>query len=337
VAPTRVHLLEIEPDLGAFLSHEEREVAHRLTAPVVELSAGEFSLDELAHETDAFAGILLDGIVLNHLGAGEQCSLRLLGPGDVLTLSGRGQISWLETSWEAAGTIVLVMLDDHFLAAVQQLPRLVSGLQARITEQLERLSAHMVVCQLPRVSDRVLALLWLLAESWGRVTTSGTVVPIALTHDTLGELIGAKRSTVTLAVTDLAERGAVIRSDAGWLLLERPERAVAGTNAGAPNVIPAGPSGWKPAETEPPELVFDYQQTVETIVALRDEHLRTAEMFRDGLERVALSRERSRELRARAGADRRARQRHKDERHQELDQTLAGSPAVDWLHHHDHP
>ena len=329
-----MHLLEVEPDLAAFLSHEEREVAQRLTAPLIELPAGAFSLPELGSETGAFAAILIDGIVLNHLGVGEQQALRLLGPGDALTLFGRGQISWLRTSWEAAGTIVVVMLDDHFLAAVRQLPRLLSGLQARLADQLERLSAHMVVCQLPRVSDRVLALLWLLAESWGRVTGSGTIVPIALTHDTLGELIGARRSTVTLAVTELTERGALIRSDRGWLLLERPQDPVVGSDIQAPSVILPRPTGWElvaPPAADP----VDRQLTIDMIVALREEHLETTRRFRDGLERAALSRERSRELRARIGAARLDTQRHRAQRQDQSARVLGGSDSVDRLHHHD--
>jgi CRP/FNR family transcriptional regulator, cyclic AMP receptor protein len=313
---TRVHLLEVEPDLAAFLSPEERELAQRLTAPVVELPAGPFSLAEIAEETGGFGAIIRDGIVLNRLGAGDQPALRLLGPGDVLTLFGRDQISWLQTSWEATDSVVLVILDDHFLAAIRQLPRLVSGYQARLAEQLERLSAHMVVCQLPRVADRVLTLLWLLAESWGRVTRSGTIVPIALTHDTIGELIGAKRSTVTLAVTELYERGAVIRSDGGWLLLERPPDAVAGSQVPAPDAIPTGNSVWQ-LMAPSPALMVDHQQTIEMITALREQHIRTTRRLHDELERAALSRERSRKLRERTGAARRHRQRQRDERQHE--------------------
>lgn len=320
VTSTRVRLLEVEPDLAAFLSHEERDVAHRLTAPLIELPPGPMSLEELGTETDAFAAIIIDGIMLNRLGTGDQRALRLLGPGDVLTLSGRGQISWLQSDWEAAATttpaatVVLVMLDDHFLAAASQLPRLTSGLQTRVAEQIERLAAQMIVCQLPRVGDRVLSLLWLLAESWGRVTASGTVVPIVLTHDTIGELIGAKRSTVTLAVTELYERGALIRNDSGWLLLERPRPGGADRQLAAPNLIAAGPSGWELADPPPPELVVDHQQTIDAVLALGEQHLKSAELFRERLERAALSRERSRELRERSGAARLDRQHHRDDR-----------------------
>ena len=34
-------------------------------------------------------------------------------------------------------------------------------------------------------------MMWLLAESWGQVTSAGTTLPLTLTHDTLGGLVGA--------------------------------------------------------------------------------------------------------------------------------------------------
>jgi CRP/FNR family transcriptional regulator, cyclic AMP receptor protein len=315
VMPDFIHLLEVEPDLAAALSLEERGVVERLTVPVITLDVGALSLRDLGDETEAFAAIILDGIILNHLGAANQPALRLLGPGDVLTLHGDDQISWLQISWAAPTEARLVLLDVHFLAAVRQFPRLLFGLQARIAEQLERLSAQMVICQLPRVGDRVLALLWLLAESWGRVTASGTVVPIELTHDTIGEVIGARRSTVTLAVSELSERGALIRGNAGWLLLERlPDRRTGG-HTPPPSPIPREPSAWEvagPLSAEPP--VIDHDQTIQTIIALGEQHLESTERFRDGLERAALSCARSRELREQMGAARLMRQQRRRQR-----------------------
>jgi hypothetical protein len=45
------------------------------------------------------------------------------------------------------------------------------------------------------------------------------VVPIELTHTALGHLIGARRSTVTLALGELSRLGAVVRRDDGaWVL-----------------------------------------------------------------------------------------------------------------------
>jgi Mn-dependent DtxR family transcriptional regulator len=47
-------------------------------------------------------------------------------------------------------------------------------------------------------------------------------VPLRLTHEALGHLVGAQRPTVTLALKDLRDRRLVTRLGRdGWLLAER--------------------------------------------------------------------------------------------------------------------
>src|SRR3712207_5870012 len=64
-----------------------------------------------------------------------------------------------------------------------------------------------------------MATLWHLGERWGRMSPAGVVVPLALTHETIGRLAGAERPTVSLALTALAERGDVIRREDGAFVL----------------------------------------------------------------------------------------------------------------------
>src|SRR5262249_7180941 len=146
----------------------------------------------------------------------------------------------------------LGLLDDHVLAAARRFPRLVTGLQVRIGEQNERLAAQLVVCQMARVEDRVLAMMWLVAQSWGRGAGSGTVLPLNLTHDVLGELIGAKRSTVTLALSRLAEANCLIKQDQGWLLIDSLPTVVADESTGLPAFVEPGPSPWDDSFAVPP-------------------------------------------------------------------------------------
>jgi len=131
-----------------------------------------------------------------------------------------------DSSTRAVGGTRLVLLGGELLLATRRWPGLARGLYERFAQQTDRLATQLVICQLPRVDQRLLALMWLLAESWGRVTASGTTLPLKLTHDVLGALIGARRPTVTLALRDLAERGAVVKRDQGWLLLEPPRDTV---------------------------------------------------------------------------------------------------------------
>jgi len=117
----------------------------------------------------------------------------------------------------------LALLGRDMLLAIRRWPLISAGLQAHLGEQTERLTTQLMICQLPRVDERLLAIMWLLAESWGQVTPAGTLLPVALTHAALGGLIGARRPTVTLALGNLTASGRLRRQERGWLLMGSPE------------------------------------------------------------------------------------------------------------------
>lgn len=218
---SNVRLLEVEPEIGRFLTSPERVAVSRLVSvPVATVLRGEFTL---LGEGESFAALVLEGMLFQRLRVAGQAALRLLGPGDILAVGTTLRSPLLaQAECQAAAPTQLALLGDEVLSAARRWPRLMAGLHVRIGEQSERLAIQLVICQIPRVEERLLALLWLLAESWGRVSPVGTVVPVSLTHEALGELIGARRSTVTLALRELTERGAIVRQNGSWLLLESP-------------------------------------------------------------------------------------------------------------------
>lgn len=220
----RVRLLEVDPDLGSSLSSEEFAEARQLAVPAVIVGRE----DDLTHfaQPDAFGLLVLDGLVLAQLRIADQTGMRLLGPGDIVpSEKPLAPMLVVESSLRALPDTRLAILGREVLFAARRWPSLLTALQLRAAQQAERLTAQLVICQLPRVDQRLLSLLWLLAESWGRVTPTGTALPLKLTHEALGALIGARRPTVTLALRELAERGAIIRQAEGWLLLEEPAGA----------------------------------------------------------------------------------------------------------------
>jgi hypothetical protein len=76
---------------------------------------------------------------------------------------------------------------------------------------------------LTRVDDRLLALLWCLAERWGRVVPGGVLVNLRLPHRTLAGMVGARRPSVTTALGQLIARGDIERRpDGGWILHGQP-------------------------------------------------------------------------------------------------------------------
>jgi hypothetical protein len=103
------------------------------------------------------------------------------------------------------------------------------------------------------VELRVLALLWHLAERWGRVGREGVVLPVKLTHETLGRFVGARRPSVTLAMGQLADDGLITRRDDGAWVLPPRSQDVLSAWLGVPQ---EGPVDWSFAlrlRREPPD------------------------------------------------------------------------------------
>jgi CRP-like cAMP-binding protein len=81
------------------------------------------------------------------------------------------------------------------------------------------MSVHQALLSLSPVETRLLVLFWHLAERWGRVTPAGVVLPLGLTHQILGQLVGCRRASVTTALKEVVESGAAIRRPDGSGLL----------------------------------------------------------------------------------------------------------------------
>jgi CRP/FNR family cyclic AMP-dependent transcriptional regulator len=226
-AHATIRLSEAEPDLVRFLSPEDSEQAREIQLPVHSVTKGNANLQRLFEHNGAFGAFVLEGMLLQSLRLGSHAGLRLLGPGDVLSLTQAPQsLLVVEATCRATVPTRLALLEREMLVAFRRWPLIAAALHSQTGEQSERLVTQLMICQLPRVDERLLALMWLLAESWGQVTPEGTLLPIALTHAALGGLIGARRPTVTLALGNLTNSGAIRRQPRGWLLLGSPQDLV---------------------------------------------------------------------------------------------------------------
>ncbi len=227
-----IRLFEEEPSLVRFLDPADAERASHLRLPVHSLGKGDAHIGQLFERNGAFGAIVLEGMLLQSLRLSGHTGQRLLGPGDVLSLTQTpSSMLVVEATCRATVPTRLVLFDRDLLLAVRRWPSIAAGLHVHIGEQSERLVTQLMICQLPRVGDRLLALLWLLAESWGQVTPNGTLLPVPLTHASLGGLIGARRATVTLAIGALSEAGLIGREPRGWLLRGTPDQLTAPVRA----------------------------------------------------------------------------------------------------------
>jgi len=317
--PSRsVHLLKIEPDVGRLLSPDEREAAADLTLPTLSVGRNAHDILEQIEGAGAFGAFVLEGMLLDQIRLGDQLGIRLLGPSDLIWLrSTPPPMIVSELACRAAAPTRLALLGDELLSAANRWPQLIAGLQLRLACQSDRLAAQLVICQLPRVDQRLMAMMWLLAESWGRVTAAGTTLPLALTHDALGGMVGARRPTVTLALGELTDRGAVVRLDQGWLLIEEPpQRSAWAETIHAPALLDQPVSEWSStadrganAERDRAELESSYVALREAVSALREQHARNTDRFQERLTQMATTRKRCAASRERLAQERISRQR----------------------------
>ena len=114
----------------------------------------------------------------------------------------------------------LAWLDAEFAAATAQWPEITSALLGRAIRRARLLSVRTALLELKHVDLRILLLLWPLADRWGHVRTDGVYVDLPLTHELIARMVGAHRTTVTVAVQRLKDAGRLGRTDRqGWVLL----------------------------------------------------------------------------------------------------------------------
>jgi CRP-like cAMP-binding protein len=213
-----VRLLDVEPGIGRFLTPEERDAAGLLELPVRDLPSGSDDVDALLVEEGAFGALVLSGMLSGEISVNDRVARRLLGVGDLYLRAAElpELLTW--SSCRATKGTRLALLDDEILIAVYRWPRIVAGLLTHAAEQSERVAVQLAISHLPHVEERLVAIMSLIAERWGYVTPRGTVIPVPLTHETLGSMIGARRPTVSIALGSLAQRDVLVRHHHGWLL-----------------------------------------------------------------------------------------------------------------------
>jgi CRP/FNR family cyclic AMP-dependent transcriptional regulator len=221
-------LLELDPDLGRALT-DGRRLAAQAAVPVrvLALGRGPWDAERFGTVAAAHIGVLIvDGLVGRELLADDVASMELLGPGDILRPwdeAAESELLRAVVRWSALAPSRLALLDHQLAVRLAGYPEIYSVLLERFAIRTRRLAMLQAISQFNRVDRRILTLFWHLAERWGRVTPDGVLLPLALSHRMLGQLVGARRPTVSGALAELSRAGEVLRGDAGtWLLTGTP-------------------------------------------------------------------------------------------------------------------
>jgi hypothetical protein len=223
-----VRVLEADPDLGVLLGPARAaEAAERLVAREYLVRPGPWADPRVQRAGAGQIGLLLlEGLVARELLLSDNVSTELLGPGDLVRpWQGHGPSRLLrsEVRWSVLEPTRFAVLGRGFAMELARYPEVHAMLIDRVTERAHRLALTQAISQLNGVDQRILTLFWHLGERWGRVTSDGVLVPLTLPHRVIAQVVGARRPTVSTALTQLVKDGALQRlSDGTWLLRGEP-------------------------------------------------------------------------------------------------------------------
>ncbi|HET8951284.1 MAG TPA: Crp/Fnr family transcriptional regulator [Solirubrobacteraceae bacterium] len=234
MGPSHSNLIDLDPELGSLLAqHRLARAKAELRVEVMRLASGIWDSGETGFAPPATLALLVvDGVLARDVIMGSTRTTELVGPGDLLR-------PWepLETptlvphviEWTVLDAARIAVLDGDVSVRLAMYPEVGAVLFERMIARSRRLAIERAIAGLNRVEHRVVFLLWHLAERWGRVGPDGVLVPVTLSHRMIGQIISARRPTVSAAVSRLRESGELIRrQDGTWLL------------TGEPPILPAG-------------------------------------------------------------------------------------------------
>ena len=217
----------------------------RANGRFLDLQPGRWQPDEVR---SAGLIIVVSGVLLIEHGATPRVAGEVLGPGDACTID-EPQAAGAEAA------LGLQVLEPARLYALREpLPRLLADwpnggarLVDALLERHRRRSRYQAILARPKVEDRLLLVLWALAERFGSQAADGALLPLRLTHATLGCLTAARRPTVTTAMGVLQEARLVGPASDGALWISARaaelERAVRSRTLSAPSDLSGADDG----------------------------------------------------------------------------------------------
>jgi CRP/FNR family transcriptional regulator, cyclic AMP receptor protein len=219
-----VRVLDVDPRLGSRLGAEQLSAARNYAVlPAIHLNEGSWDIQQIRNARGVRGHVhgflLASGTLTIDLSFASRRATRLVAVGELVVLDGWDSdtlpVNW---GWSVLAPSTIAVLDDRIEEIACRWPSLMTDIAIRGAAQTGRALLHQAISQLPRVEDRLLALMWSLADSRGIVRKDGVYLPLTLTHEAMAQMIGARRPTVSLGLTALTEQGALSVEQDGRLL-----------------------------------------------------------------------------------------------------------------------
>jgi CRP/FNR family transcriptional regulator, cyclic AMP receptor protein len=218
-------LLDLDPDLAGELTPAlVEQVRGWLVVRVWSLPRGPWPTPA-QREPGMMGFLVLDGVLTRNVSLGKIAYPELLGRGDLLRpwqSEAAGRLGPVDVNWQVLEPCRVAVLDRRFAGIVGRWPEVVDQLLGRALNRARELDYNMAIAQLPLLELRLLAMLWHLADRWGKPVDGGMCVPIRLTHSLLAAMVLGRRPSVSSTLTELATRGLVSRTEDGWILHGEP-------------------------------------------------------------------------------------------------------------------
>jgi hypothetical protein len=215
--------LELAAAVDQARFHEARLAA---VAPLITVPKGHWQppTAQRAHGRD-FGLLVLNGLLVRDVELAGRSFSELRGPEDLLRpWDDATEITSVSArvTWTAREPTRLAWLDGDFASSIAPWPELTAVLFARATRRARLLSFRLAILELTHVDLRVLLLFWHLADRWGRVHPTGVELDLDLSHELIARMVGAHRTSVTVALKKLTDEGRITRAGRRWTLLGAP-------------------------------------------------------------------------------------------------------------------
>ncbi len=222
-----VSVLDLDSALAEVVPEEQRSQARQATAAAtIQFATGPwqapFDLDGMR---GGYGLLVLDGLLLRRAGIEGRHAAELLGPGDLLrpwqhhAAESTLDVAW---TWRVVQPARVAVLDPRWASRAAPWPQIGSELAGRALGRSLRLVMAMAIAQQPRLEERLWMLFWDLADRFGKVHPDGIHLDLPLTHEVLSHLAGARRPSVSGALTRLSSEGRLRRSGRHWVLAGEP-------------------------------------------------------------------------------------------------------------------
>ena len=101
----------------------------------------------------------------------------------------------------------MLALGPGFTRSLTQWPAVAANLAMRGLRRSRALAADAAIASIVGIEERLLIMLWHLAERWGEPCADGIQLSIRIPHRLLAEMVGARRPSITSALAQLQEAG----------------------------------------------------------------------------------------------------------------------------------